>query len=303
MSDENEADVSCCCASCGIVEIDDIKLKECDDCDLVKYCSDECQEDHRSQHEEACKKRAAELRDELLFKQPESSCYGDCPICSLPMPLGGLKFNMNSCCSKFICMGCCHANWRREKEMRLASSCPFCRKPAPKTYEEGDKRRMARIEANDPVALRFEGKEQYKKGKYDQSFEYWTKAAELGDTEAHFYLACFYRDGEGVEKDEEEEIHHLEEAAIGGHPTARYNLGVHELINGNIERSVKHLIMSATQGYDASMKALMKLYKVGFVEKEVLAASLRAHKASVDATKSPQRDEAEELNSFSGRIM
>ena len=38
------------------------KLKECDDCDLVRYCSDECQKKtHKSQHEEACKKRAAEL--------------------------------------------------------------------------------------------------------------------------------------------------------------------------------------------------------------------------------------------------
>ena len=25
-----------CCASCGIAELDEIKLKECDDCDLVK---------------------------------------------------------------------------------------------------------------------------------------------------------------------------------------------------------------------------------------------------------------------------
>ena len=59
-----------CCASCGIIGIDDIKLVPCDDCDLVRYCSDECREDHNPEHKEACKKRAAELRDELLFKQP-----------------------------------------------------------------------------------------------------------------------------------------------------------------------------------------------------------------------------------------
>ena len=33
------------------------------------------------------RKRAAVLRDELLFKQPESSHLGDCPICCLPLPL------------------------------------------------------------------------------------------------------------------------------------------------------------------------------------------------------------------------
>mmetsp|Transcript_12337 Transcript_12337/g.20323 ORF Transcript_12337/g.20323 Transcript_12337/m.20323 type:complete len:90 (+) Transcript_12337:62-331(+) len=81
MSEDNasEADTSLCCASCGIAEIDDINMKECDACDLVKYCSDECRKDHKSQHEEACNKRAAELRDELLFKQPESTHYGGLP--------------------------------------------------------------------------------------------------------------------------------------------------------------------------------------------------------------------------------
>jgi len=58
---EDEAD-TLCCASCGIAEVDEVKLKECSDCDLIKYCSDECKQDHKSQHEEDCKKRAAELR-------------------------------------------------------------------------------------------------------------------------------------------------------------------------------------------------------------------------------------------------
>ena len=69
----SEKTSSWCCAACGIAEIDDIKLKECDGCDLVKYCGDECRRDHKLVHEEECKKRAAELRDELLFKQPEST--------------------------------------------------------------------------------------------------------------------------------------------------------------------------------------------------------------------------------------
>ena len=103
MSEEIEAVKISCCASCGIAEIDDIKLKDCDGCDLVRYCSDECQQDHKSEHEEACKKRAAELRDELLFKQPESSHFGDCPICCLPMPLDMAKSTMKGCCSKVQC--------------------------------------------------------------------------------------------------------------------------------------------------------------------------------------------------------
>jgi len=72
------ADNILCCASCGTVEVDDIELKTCVDCDLVRYCSEECQREDRAKHKQACKKRAAELRDEILFRQPESNHYGDC---------------------------------------------------------------------------------------------------------------------------------------------------------------------------------------------------------------------------------
>ena len=37
----------------------------------------------------------------------------------------------------------------------------------------------------------------------------------------------------------------------------------------------------------------MNAYKDGLVDKEDLASTLRAHKAVVDAIKSPQREEAE----------
>jgi len=116
----------------------------------------------------------------------------------------------------------------------------------------------------------------------------------LGHAEAHYQLADLYRNGLGVEKDRGREIHHLEEAAIGGHPNARYNLGWEEEESGNIERAVKHWIISANLGDDDSIKPLMKYFKEGFVSKEDLAATLRAHQAVVDATKSPQREAADE---------
>ncbi len=163
-SNNNDSDEMMVCACCGITEIDDIKLKDCDDCDLVRYCSDECREEHKPQHEHVCSKRAAGLRDELLFKQPESTYLGDCPICSLPLPFDISKSTLYECCSKIICDGCLCANEMREMEMRLGQSCPFCREPAPNTKEEGDKRRMKRIEANDPVALCHEGMMQHSKG-------------------------------------------------------------------------------------------------------------------------------------------
>jgi len=291
---DDKADTSCC-ASCGIAEVDDIKLKKCDDCDLVKYCSIECQKYHKSHHKEACKKRAAELHDEILFKQPESRHLGDCAICCLPLPLDLSKTVMMACCSKAICEGCDHANKIREAETSLRPSCPFCRTAIPSTIDEADKMMMRRIEANDPVSMCQEGSEQYDKGDYISAFQYFTKAAELGDVEAHFKLSLLYLFGRarGVEKDEKRAMHHLEEAAIGGHPEARFNLGCEEEESGNIERAVKHWIIAANLGDDNSIKELMEIFKDGLVSKDDLAAALRAHQAAVDATKSPQRDAAE----------
>ena len=264
-------------------------MKDCDGCDLVKYCSDECQNNHELEHEEDCKQRASELRDELLFKQPECTNRGDCPICSLPLPFDNTKNYLTWCCSKLICNGCSHANQKRERELRLQHSCPFCRESVPKTDEESEKLRMRRIEANDPVAMCHKGIDLYSIGEDSNAFEYFTKAAELGDVEAHYRLSIFYDELQDVEKD----IHHLEEAAIGGHPLARHYLGGEEWNNGNVERAVKHWIIAATQGQDDSIKALMKAFKEGHVSKEVLATALRANYAAVDATKSPQREAAE----------
>ena len=284
-----------CCASCGIkAEGDDIKLKNCTGCYLVSYCGIKCQKEHRSKHKRDCKKRAAELRDELLFKQPESSHLGDCPICSLPLSLDVTKLTVNQCCSKRICNGCNYANHIREEEARCRKKCLFCREPLPNTEEEAEKLRMKRVEVNDPLALHRMGAVQYNKGDFRSAFEYWTKAAALGDAEAHEGLGCLYRWGRYVEKDEGKGMYHLEEAAIAGHPQARFTRGCYELNDGNNERAMKHFIIAAAQGHDDAMKKLMDRFREGYVSKEDLAATLRAHHATVDAMKSPQRKTAEE---------
>ena len=292
MSEANEA-LDTCCASCGIAEMDDIKLVPCDGCDLVRYCGDECKNNHKPEHEDDCKKRVDELRDELLVKQPECSHLGDCPICSLPLSLDRSKSSKMGCCSKLICIGCFHANTQREKKMGIRQSCPFCREPLPENDEEYGKLMKKRIEANDPFALHSYGVRQYNKGRYSSAFKLYAKAAELGHAEAHYRLANMYMQGRGVEKGTGKEKHHLEEAAISGQPDARYQLGLFEWYHDNKEKAVKHWIIAATQGDDNSIKKLMFIFKGGFVRKEELAAALRAHKAAVDATKSAQRKVAE----------
>eukprot|EP00984_Skeletonema_dohrnii_P025439 scaffold14600_cov150-Skeletonema_dohrnii-CCMP3373.AAC.7 len=293
-ADKIEADTMMCCASCGITaEVDDIKLKNCTACYLVKYCGIKCQKEHRPKHKRECKRRATELRDELLFKQPESSHLGDCPICFIPLQLDLPKSCIQTCCSKVICKGCSHAKKMCEMEDSLQQRCPFCREATPSTEEGCDKQMMKRIEMNDPVAISQGGGEQYTKGNYRSAFEYFTKAAGLGNADAHYHLSLLYRFGHGVEKDEKKRLYNLEKAVIGGHPLARCNLGGEELKDGQLDRAIKHFIIAAKLGSDESLAALKQLYENEFISKGDFATALRAHQAAVDATKSPQREAAE----------
>ena len=291
--DEKKEDFLMKCASCGVVANgeDGVKLKNCA-CKLVKYCSVKCQKDHRKHHKNECKKRVDELRDEIIFKQPESTHVGDCPICCLPIPIDQSKSNLYPCCCKLICQGCNYVNQKREYEGRLEHKCPFCREPLADTAEEFNGQMMKRIEANDPTAISHIGTKRYHEGDYKSALEYWTKAVALGDVEAHNQLSALYGDGKGVEKDVKKEFHHLTEAAIGGDHCARYNLGTYEWKNGRVDRAVKHYIIAAKLGFDASLERLNTLHRLGHVSKEDFEAALRGHKAAIDATKSPEREEA-----------
>ena len=201
MVSAEEADENVC-ANCGIAGMGEIKLKECDGgCDLVKYCSDKCQENHREQHHEECKKRANELHDRRLFTQPDGNHEGECRICFLPLSIDPEKSTFNSCCGQTICMGCTLENYREKvlsneffHDIVKASRCVFCRTPL-SDKEEYAKREMERIEANDPAALRYRGSKCYQEGDYDKALKYWTKAAELGDIEAHYRLGYMYGEG------------------------------------------------------------------------------------------------------------
>ena len=275
------------CAGCGIAGVDDIKLKDCSACHLVKYCGVKCQREHWQKHKKECKKRVAELRDELLFKQPESSHLGDCPICCVPLSLENKKMGITACCCKVICRDCATANETREREGRLDHKCPFCRHPTPATNEEAESILMKRVAANDPVAMIKMSILCNNAGDHRGAVGYCTKAAELGDVDAHYHLALMYQLGKGFKKDEKKASYHLECAVIGGHVDARYNLGYIEGENGRLDRAVKHWIIAANMGHVRSLEALKKLYRDGQISKDDFAAALRAHQAAIEAMKSP----------------
>ncbi len=300
------------CASCGVKGggDDNITLKNCNGCFLVKYCGVECQRNHRDQHERDCKRRAAELKDEILFKQPESTHLGDCPLCQLPIPIPKLsdritEYVIHCCCSKIVCNGCERANMLREQESRLTHKCPFCRHPLPKTEAELDQLAMKRVEANDPEALYNLGTNHFKAGNYSTAIEVWEKASGLGHADADCKLSVAYHDGQGVEQDTDKFIFHAEQAAISGHVFARCNLGAWEFEKYNYDRAAKHLInydravkhfmIAAHLGHDPAIKALKKFYAAELVSKEDYGAALLAYQAAVGASKSPQRDAAKDF--------
>ena len=281
------------CASCGIAAIDDIKLKSCNGgCDLVKYCSDKCQENHKEQHEEEC------LCDKKLFTQPDGSHMGECPICCLPLPIDASKSTAMTCCSKIICNGCLYVNSKRELEAGLGHRCAFCREPISESKEDHIKNVMERVKKNDPVAMRVMSGICIDEGDYDTGFQYLMNAAELGDADAHYGLSIMYREGEGVDKDGRKKVYHLEEAAIRGHPFARHNLGCLDAMSGRFERARKHFIIAANLGDDKSLKCVRQLYAEGHASKEEYASALRACQAADDATKSAEREEAKAFYSW-----
>lgn len=290
----DEAAANEVCASCGITAGPNVNLRKCTACKEVKYCGVECQKNHRPKHKKACKKRAAELHDDILFADPDSTHEGDCPICLVPHSLDLSKSVMMTCCSKTICLGCEFFNMKRElEEGKRKHQCPYCRMPYPETEEEIQKNRQRRVEANDDVALRQLGTQLNIQGDFIGAVENWKKAAAMGNNRAHYELSVMYQDGRGVEQDKKKQIYHLEVAAIGGNPKARYFLGHVEYKNNNLKRAVIHYCIAAKQGYIEAFEEVNKYFADGVIPLGLFMNTVRGYQAAIDATKSPQREEAE----------
>ena len=127
---------------------------------------------------------------------------------------------------------------------------------------------------------------------YERANELWLQAGELGSIYAYNDIAAAYYDGEGVERDVKKEIYYLELAAMGGDATARHNLGCVEEDAGNMNRAMKHWIISAGAGDDVSLKKIREGYLNGAATKDDFETALRAHKEAKDEEKSDQREAA-----------
>jgi len=301
-----------CCAECGEEGV--VSLKACKSCMLVKYCNTKCQRNHWAKHKKSCKRRAAELRDEALFKDPPAK--EDCPICFLPMPLKIITCvslppaTISSvpiydfaeaneelvdehvevyypCCGKSVCIGCIcsfHESGNNDK-------CPFCKaERTGKTNEEEVEGLMKRVEANDAAAIFILGNS-YHKGllglpqDLTKAMELYTWAVNLGYSKAHCILGDIY---EGV--DLKKAKFHKEAAAMAGYEMARYNLGGMELRSRNMERAVKHWTIAASSGCFKSMHNLQVALKNGHVSTESIHSTLTAYNNSCAEMRSEARD-------------
>ena len=312
MNDHEDATVQCC-AECG--EEGGVSLKTCKSCMSVKYCNAQCQRNHWPKHKKECKRRAAELLDVALFKDPPPK--EECPICFLPMTINLISCislppattssvpicefadahqeladepmeQYYSCCGKSICGGCVYSFRQSGNERK----CPFCNSDrAGKTDEDYVQELMKRAKANDAHSSYVLGT-WYLRGvrglqqDRTKAMELIAKAADLGSSHAQFRLGDIYDEGGDLQKSK----FHYEAAAMAGHELARFNLVLLEGKGGNGEQALKHCIISASAGCYRAMNCLNTLFEGGAVSRESIDSTLNAYNNSCVEMRSEARD-------------
>jgi len=288
------------CANCGKCEEGSNSLKACTACKMVKYCNRECQIAHRPQHKRECKKRAAELHDENLFKQPPPE-HGDCPICFIRIPALFSGWGYQECCGKIICSGCIHApvydNQGNLLDNDKQNECPFCRAIRPTSNEELMQRIKKRVKAGDAEAICIMAR-YYRDGTYglpqdmDKALELWHRAADAGIAKAYGNIGNSYHLGIGVEVDKEKAKHYYELAAMGGNVDARSNLGALEAHKGNGDSALRHGMIAVKGGDSGPLVPIRNMFECGDATKEDYTKALQLYQTYLGEIKSPQRDKA-----------
>jgi len=232
--------------------------------------------------------------DESLFEQPPRS--EDCPICFLQLPhfMSGNVYM--ACCGKVICSGC-YFTLNEENPTGSSFLCVFCREPKPDSEDDVGDRYLDRFDVNDADAIcsvgcfHQSGKFGFEQS-YTEALALWREAGELGSVESYYNIADAYDNGRGVERDQEKAWHYYELAAMGGNVLARYNLGVTEMLVGNMDRALKHHMIAIKSGCADSLKKIKHLHWNGHATADEYDLALRSYHAYIDEIKSEQRDRA-----------
>ncbi|EJK47105.1 hypothetical protein THAOC_34201, partial [Thalassiosira oceanica] len=263
----------------------------------------------KKQREEGASKleeeRAARsARRKALFGEPRP--LAECPLCMNAMPFDVEERRYFLCCGKTTCMSCyTHYAFNAEaNRMRRQNDnghnepvdlpCPFCRCSEEMDLDEESvlSERIEKSELNgcfDHQAAFELGQHHYDSAYYGSDWKasamkWWKKAAKHGNELAAYELALIYTGSEHAKFTVREQADlgksYMEEAAIAGHPKARYWLGLHEM---NQERAMSHFTLAARYGCKTSLDLVVKGYRSGIVTREDLDEVLRGHQ---DATPS-----------------
>ena len=108
------------------------------------------------------------------------------------------------------------------------------------------------------LASRFELGEGGAEKDYKKSFEYYLRAAELGDAGAQFWVGYKYFHQQGTEKNDKEMIKWLKKSANQENSMAQWLLGGFD-IEENIELGMELLNKSAQSGNEFAKKKLEEL--------------------------------------------
>ena len=256
----------------------------------MKYCSRDCQVAHRPKHKKECKRRAAELFDEELFKDPPEGA--ECPICMLPLPLDQMHADLFTCCGKIICIGCAHAQMKEDyKNGKDDGACAFCRTPYTRTDKDFIDQMNESVERNNANSMEQLGVlyTNGEKGLQQDSIkaaELFEKAGENGRASAYCRLGKYYSE----ENDMKKAKHYWELGAIGGCVFSRYNLACLDDMHGNRIQAGKHFLICAKAGYELQKVKLS--YEDGYTTKDEYTGALRAYQKQHEDRRSAMRDKA-----------
>lgn len=164
------------------------------------------------------------------------------------------------CCGKSICKGCMYSLMIESGKI---GNCPFCNSDRDnKTHQVAVEGIMKRVETNDAGAMQVLAG-YYHQGIFglhqdrERAIALWKQAAELGSSQAHYYLGSIYHEGRDLKMTKS----HYVAAAMAGHELARCNLGSIEGKSGNMERAVKHWMIAASTGSYTAMSLLKTCLK------------------------------------------
>jgi uncharacterized protein len=173
--------------------------------------------------------------------------------------------------SEFVCEGCLYANYccaAHRAAHRAGKHARECETLGAAVLASVQKR----AEEGEALAMLAFGSA-YCQGhlrlaKDDAPAASWFKrAADLGDSEAHYNLGCAYRDGTGVEQDLAEALRRFRQAAEQGHDEAQSEIGeAYYLGRGvpvNSERAVHYFRLAAKGGSASAMASLGDCYRNG----------------------------------------